>query len=60
MDAFLDKLMNKGIEQGIEQRNHQVICNMLREDLSVELISKCTGCSVKSINQIRNEMLVES
>ncbi len=56
MDAFLDRLMNKGIEQGIEQ----VICNMLREDFPVEVISKCTGCSVDRINQIRTEMLVES
>ncbi len=52
MDAFLDKLVNKGIEQ--------VICNMLRDDLPVELISKYTGCSVERINQIRTEMLVES
>ncbi len=58
-EGFEDGL-EQGIEQGIGQGIEQVICRMLREDFPVEMISKCSGCSVEHINQIRNKMLVES
>ncbi len=49
-----------GLEQGIEQKEYQVISRMLREDLPAEVINRYTGCSVERIKQIGTEMLMES
>ncbi len=60
IERGIERGVERGIERGIKQKEYQVISRMLRENLSEETISKYTGCSVERVNQIKNEMLVES
>ncbi len=59
-EKHMRTVRSEGFEDGLKQKEYQVICRMLHEDLPVEEISKYSGCSVEHINQIKNEMLVES
>ncbi len=59
-EKHMKTVRSEGFEDGFEQNQYQVVCRMLRDDLSAELISKYTGCSVEHINQIKNKILVES
>ena len=40
---------------GIKQSKSEIIKNMLKEKLSIDLISKVTGISKQEINKIKSE-----
>ena len=45
--------MKTGIKTGRNKRNLEIIKNMLKENLSIDLISKITGVSQKEINKMK-------
>ncbi len=45
-----------GQEIGIAKRNKEVALNMLRENASVDFISKVTGLSIEDINELKKEL----
>ena len=45
----------EGIQEGIEQTQVQVVIDMLKENLDVDLISKVTKLSVEEINTIKEK-----
>jgi predicted transposase/invertase (TIGR01784 family) len=51
----LEQGVTQGIEQGRQKENRQIIQNMLRDNLSLEIISKYTGQSLDYIRQIQEE-----
>ena len=46
--------LKKGIEQGIEQRNKELVINMASEGLTLEVISKVINLSIEEIEKILN------
>ena len=42
----------KGIEQGMEEKSAQIVKNMLKENLDIEIISKVTGLTLQEIEKI--------
>ena len=45
--------IKSGIKTGINQRNLEIIKNMLKEHLPLDLISKITGLSQQEINKMK-------
>ena len=43
-----------GIQQGVQMRDKQVVLNMLKNRLDIELICKVTGLSTTEINKLKN------
>lgn len=48
--------LEQGIEQGVRSSQYQIICNMLRNRLSPELISQCTEQSLDYVFEVEQEM----
>ena len=48
--------IEQGIEQGTRQNQKQVVINMLKDNLDINLISKYTNLSLKEINKIKINM----
>ena len=44
----------KGLQAGRQERNHEVILNMLRKNTDISFISEVTGLSVKEIKKLKN------
>ncbi len=44
----------EGIQKGRQERNKQVVLNMLRKKLDTSLISEVTGLSEKAIKKLKN------
>lgn len=44
---------SQGLSQGIEQRNIDIIHNMSKENIDIDLISEITGLSIEKINSIK-------
>ena len=44
-----------GINEGIEQKQKEVVINMLKENIDVEVICRVTGLNEKEILNISNE-----
>lgn len=44
----------KGLRKGRQERNREVILNMLKEKLDISLVSKVTGLSAKEIEKLKN------
>ena len=59
--ALKDEGMREGYESGkndgIEENKIEIVRNMLKENLDINLISKITGLSIDRINEIKNENL---
>ena len=51
---LMDRFINKGIEQGIEQSKKFIVSNILSNGLSYDETSRLTGLSVGEINEIAN------
>ena len=49
MAKGLEKGMEKGIEKGMEKERNLIALNMKKQNVSFELISQCTGLSIKEI-----------
>ena len=47
----------KGIEKGVEQRNIEIVSNMLSEGLSEDMISKLTKIDINKVIEIKNRMV---
>ena len=46
----------KGIEKGVEQRNIEIVSNMLSEGLSEDMISKLTKIDINKVIDIKNKL----
>ena len=46
-------IFRNGMKSGISKRNVEIIKNMLKENLSIDLISKVTGISPQKINKMK-------
>ena len=47
-----DNGVKQGIEQGVLEEKIEIAKAMLEEKISIDIISKCTGLSVKEINKL--------
>lgn len=50
----IEKGVQQGLEQGIQQEKMETARNMLRENVPVDIICKCTGLSKEAVEQLRN------
>lgn len=57
MFSIAEELENKGMEKGKKEGRKEVICNMLLDEQSPELISKYTKEPLEYIYQVKQEML---
>ena len=48
----LEQGIEQGIEKGIEQEKLNIVRNMIRENIDMNIISKVTGLSIESINSV--------
>ena len=53
---MIDEVKEKGIETekkiGIDERNLEIAKNMLKENIDINTISKCTGLSIEEIQNL--------
>ena len=49
MAEGMEKGIEKGIEKGMVEERHLIALNMKKQGVSFELISQCTGLSIKEI-----------
>ena len=49
------KGIRKGIEQGAQQEKIDIAKNMLKDNVSLEMIEKYTGLSIEEIKEVQNE-----
>ena len=49
MEKGMEKGIEKGIEKGMAEERHLIALNMKKQGVSFELISQCTGLSIKEI-----------
>lgn len=56
MSTIAEKLINQEIEKGIDKGKWDVVMNMLREGLSIDTISKCTGFTADQIKEFKEKM----
>ena len=54
-EAFDDGL-NKGISQGSQQKAIETAKALLREDISIDVITRTTGLSTETIEQLAKEL----
>lgn len=53
----IEQGIERGIEQGEEQSRYKIICNMLRDSQSPEIISKYTEQPIEYVYQVQRQML---
>ncbi|RUT08564.1 hypothetical protein DSM106972_017320 [Dulcicalothrix desertica PCC 7102] len=41
------------LEEGAEQKTRQIVVNLLKEGVSIDLVAKATGLTVEQIQQIQ-------
>jgi hypothetical protein len=56
MAAIAEKLINQGIDQGIDKGKWDVVMNMLREGASIDFISKVTGFTADQIKEFKEKI----
>lgn len=49
--------MQKGIEQGVQEKAQTVALESLKEGLSLSVIAKITGLSIKEIEDLQKQLL---
>ena len=59
MRTVREEGIEKGREQGEENSRYKIICNMLRDNQSPEIISKYTEQPLEYVYQIQHQMLQE-
>ncbi len=47
--------VKKGLEEGIVNRSREIALSMLKENIDVNVIAKCTGLSIEEINDLNAE-----
>ena len=48
--------MEIGFKNGISQKQREIVINMLKKELSIDLISDVTGLSIKDINELKKKL----
>lgn len=56
MTTIAEKLINQGIDQGIDKGKWDVVMNMLRESFSIDTISKITGFTARQIKEFEEKL----
>ena len=51
-----EKTLKIGIEQGIEQKEREVVLNMYSNNIPMEMICKCTNLTCEQVNEIINNL----
>ena len=54
-DEGFEKGLSQGRQEGLSQGKQEVIMNMVKNGMSVELISKATGLSEEEINTLQKK-----
>ena len=54
----IEKGIQKGIQEGIETKTKEVVVNMLRNNISIDVIEKIVGLNSKEIEKIKSEIEV--
>jgi predicted transposase/invertase (TIGR01784 family) len=54
----IEKGIEKGIQEGIETKTKEVVVNMLRNNISIDVIEKIVGLNSKEIEKIKSEIEV--
>ena len=54
MEKGMKKGMKKGMEKGFKQRNKEIVNNMLKENMPIDIICKITGLNEKEINDLKD------
>ena len=57
IEQGIEKGIEQGIEQGEEHSRYKIICNMLRDSQSPEIISKYTEQPIEYVYQVQRQML---
>lgn len=52
----LDEKYNEGIEAGIEQKTIEIVKNMLKLDLDIDIICKSAKLSIEEVEKIKNNV----
>ena len=47
--------VQQGMQQGWQERNYEVVSNMLKKNTDVDFISEVTGMPVKEIKKLKNK-----
>ena len=47
--------IQQGMQQGWQERNYEVVSNMLKKNTDVDFISEVTGMPVKEIKKLKNK-----
>ena len=50
--------IEKGIQEGIETKTKEVVVNMLRNNIAIDVIEKIVGLNSKEIEKIKSEIEV--
>lgn len=58
-EKHMRTVKEEGIEQGEEKSRYKIICNMLRDSQSPEIISKYTEQPLEYVYQVQRQMLQE-
>ena len=53
----MDKGINKGVEQSVMQEKENIVKNMLKENIGIELISKVNNLYITEINRLSKGLL---
>ena len=56
MATIAEKLINQGIEKGIDKGKWDVVLNMLREGFSIDIISKVIGFTAQQIKEFQEKL----
>ena len=49
-----EKGYKQGLEQGTNNRNIEIAENMIKNNISIDVISNCTGLSIEQVEELRN------
>ena len=52
-NTLIDMGYERGLDQGIEQRNIEIAKNLLKQGLSIDIISSVTGLSIAEVEELK-------
>ena len=50
--ALREQSIRDGIDKGREEKSRDIAFAMIKENIDIEIISKCTGLSIDEINKL--------
>ena len=54
-EGIKEEGIKEGIKEGKERREEEIVLNMLKEGLEMEMISKLTGMDLEAVKRISNK-----